>query len=318
MISLPKHEVKEVGPFQSLSQIVDWSIQNTDIPEIWKTTRGKGVRVVVIDTGEGQDHPDLKSNPFSTSFISNEQTAKDLNGHGTAVSGMIAAIDNSFGVVGVAPDAEIISVKALNRRGNATGSEVTKALEYALSLNPDIVNLSLGSTEPFIRGKEILQKFWDKNIPVVCAAGNMGNQHAVMYPAKYTQTIAVGAYDSNKKLSKFSCMGPEVHFAAPGEDVLLPYSGGTYAVLSGTSFAAPFVAGIIALIIAHHYEKTGKKHDLTVKEIISMVDTQCLNIDDIEPKNLGILNMEKHSVEKNGSIIKKKSWWKSLLSLLRL
>lgn len=266
----PKYAVKEVGDFQALSQNLGWGITLSRIPETWKVSRGEGVTVMVVDSGHTV-HPDLGDNVvFGANFI-NDEDKFDYTGHATHVCGTIAAQDNSSGVVGVAPECKVITVKALNKNGVSSGMSVIRALRYAVEIKPDIVNLSLGSKDhmpPEVR--RLIQKLSQMNIPVVCAAGNDGDKINLSYPAGYPETIAVGAYDYKKKVADFSQGGALLDFVAPGVDILSTWTDGRYATLSGSSMSAPFVTGIIALGIAKHRKQekeTGKNDFNTVKKM---------------------------------------------------
>lgn len=249
----------EAIDFMPLSQSVDWGLKKLNIPEIWKETQGEGITIVVIDTGypgtKGKPHPDLAKNALllpSKSFVNGEDVYDIKQGHGTACAGVIAAENNEIGYVGYAPKAKVISVKALSNNGSGSLASIENALEYAISLKPDIVSMSLGSRVGSMKMKRLIRKLDDMNIPVVVAAGNGGAEEGVLYPAKYEEVFAIGAYDSNGKVAKFSAVGPEVDFCFPGVNVTTTFLNGGYAKLNGTSFACPACAGVLALIMAKH------------------------------------------------------------------
>lgn len=256
--------------FISLSQSVDWGLKKLKIPDIWKETEGEGITVVVIDTGypgtKGKPHPDLANNALiipSKSFVNGEDVYDLKQGHGTACAGVIAAENNEIGYVGYAPKAKIISIKALGNNGSGSLSAIENALEYAISLKPDIVSMSLGAKIGSSRMHRLVKTLDSMNIPVVVAAGNGGAAEGVLYPAKYEEVFAIGAYDSNGKVANFSAVGPEVDFCFPGVSVTTTYLNGGYAKLNGTSFACPACAGVLALILAKHKKavKEGKEEE---------------------------------------------------------
>ena len=256
--------------FISLSQSVDWGLKKLKIPEIWKETEGEGITIVVIDTGypgtKGKPQPDLANNALilpSKSFVNGEDVYDLKQGHGTACAGVIAAENNEIGYVGYAPKAKIISVKALGNNGSGSLAAIENALEYAISLKPDIVSMSLGARVGSTKMHRLVKTLDSMKIPVVVAAGNGGAEEGVLYPAKYEEVFAIGAYDSNGKVAKFSAVGPEVDFCFPGVSVTTTYLNGGYAKLNGTSFACPACAGVLALILAKHKKavKEGKEEE---------------------------------------------------------
>lgn len=283
MERLPDYTVNAIGSIQALSEQLNWGLRDLNIPDHWSKTRGKGVRVMVIDSGN-TTHPDVKDNinyKLSKNFIPNEKI-DDFVGHNTHVSGIIGASNNAFGVVGVAPDCEIINVKALDKNGFSTSHSVLDSIKYAIKIKPDVINMSLGSfqrqtdIEPFY--KELV---YTHNIPIVCAAGNFGKK-GVMYPALYPYTISVGSYKPTRIISDFSAFSKNnyVDYVAPGDEILSTYLNDEYAILSGSSMAAPFVTGIIALIIA--WLRSNNK-SYTAQDIRNLLTNSCI---DIGPKGL--------------------------------
>lgn len=273
-LSLPYHKITEVGSYGALSETTGWNVSDLKVPNAWAQTRGAGVTAMVIDTGFS-DHMDLKGNEIQgPSFVAGEPNI-DLNGHGSHCAGIIAACQNNEGVVGVAPEAQVISVKALSNNGMSNSKVIKASLEYALKIKPDIINLSLGSRAPMPPDTlELLQELYRQNIPLVCAAGNNGVIGGVQYPAKYNEAIAVGAYDKNGKLATFSAIGPEVDFIAPGVEILSTFKENEYAVISGTSMAAPVMTGMLCLIISL-IKKHHPAHQISVSDIRMMLTRFC-------------------------------------------
>ena len=265
-IYLPKIEINET--LNSLSQVVDWGLRQSNVPETWKVTRGEGISVLVIDTGY-PEHKDIGDNATrGKNFISGEPI-EDENGHQTHCVGIICAKDNGIGMVGVAPKAKAICVKALSKSGSGSYIGLAKALDYAIEVKPDIVSMSLGGSvaSPILESK--IKKLYEMNIPVICAAGNTG-EGGVNWPAAYDQTIAVAAHDKYGKIAKFSSRGNKVEWAAPGVNIYSSFLGNTYASLNGTSMACPFIAGVVALMLAKHKKQereTGKNDCKTVAQI---------------------------------------------------
>jgi major intracellular serine protease len=128
--------------------------------------------------------------------------------------------------------------------------------------------MSLGSPRPDPNLLAAIKRATNKGVFVIAAAGNSGRPLSVDYPARWRETIAVAAIDRNGRLTRFSSRGPEVDIAAPGQDVLSTYAGGSYAKLSGTSMATPFVTGVVALLVALHRDKADARTPLrTTREL---------------------------------------------------
>lgn len=274
---LPPHEIHEIGDYSALSQTTGWGLEDLNIPSLWTESKGDNVTVMVIDTGYSNHYElsDCILKDKAKSFIPGEEL--DNNGHGTMVASVIAAKDDINGIVGVAPNARIIPVKGLPDSGMLKDSRVlTKCLEYALEVKPDIINMSLGGYGRYEkRFEDILDELYALNIPVVCAAGNRSDM-PVSYPANYDKTIGVASFKKGRSISSFSPSGENIDFALPGEQIITCALKDQYAVVSGSSFASPFMAGIIALIIAR-YKKIGKPY--TVEYIVEKLKSKCIQID---------------------------------------
>lgn len=229
-----------------------WGVQRVRAPAAWQQTEGRGVRVAIIDTGIDTSHPDLVGqvdggyNAITKSEAS--EAYQDDNGHGTHVAGTVAALRDGRGVVGVAPQARLYAVKVLDADGSGNLSDVIDGIVWAASNDMQVANMSLGA--PF--GSDTMQRALrfakGRGLIVVAAAGNSGG--SVGYPGAYPETIAVSAADSNDALAAFSSRGPEVDFIAPGVDVVSSKMGGGFVSYSGTSMAAPHVAGLAALVVS--------------------------------------------------------------------
>lgn len=253
-----------------------WHHKNINTVEAWNATKGKDVIVAVIDSGIDYEHPDLKGNIIGyISTVTDDAGNKvgdgrDDNGHGTHCAGIIAATaNNGIGVSGVAPEAKLYSVKALNAAGSGKTSDIIRGLESVINRGDvDIVSMSLGG----IGWDSLYQKTVDKavnsGIVVIAAAGNEATDQK-SYPAAYNNVISVAASDENDKLTGFSNYGKWVDIAAPGYNILstLPtnfqlshettgvvYEAAGYGYMSGTSMACPTVAGTVALMLGNNNE----------------------------------------------------------------
>ncbi len=229
------------------AQTVPWGIKRVNASAAWPTTRGKGVKVVVIDTGIDFSHPELTVEGGYNS-VDPETSYKDDHGHGTHVSGTIAAADNDKGVVGVAPDVTLYGVKVLDAQGRGTYATVIGGIQWAVENKMDVANMSLGGDESSDAMADAVEAAAKAGVTIVAAAGN--NSGAVGYPASYPGTIAISASTSNDGLAYFSSRGPAVEFIAPGAGINSTFKGGGYRKLDGTSMASPHVAGLAALAVA--------------------------------------------------------------------
>jgi major intracellular serine protease len=247
---LPYKEEKIYGLNASSCQILGWQILKFNVNKNWKSYTGKDIKVAIIDTGCDLNHEDIKNNLLNGyNFINNTNYPEDDNGHGTHVAGIIAASNNSKGIVGVSPDAKIIPIKALDSQGNGNNSNIAKAIVWAVDRSSDIITMSLGSEDNSSEVYQAIKYAVKNNVLIFCAAGNMGLDHPVMYPAKYKETIAVGSINENLKISDFTCFGDELDFLSPGENILSSVPNNSYSIMSGTSMSNPFAVGCAALYL---------------------------------------------------------------------
>ena len=239
------------------AQIQDWGIQSIKAPLAWGTGyTGKGVKIAVIDSGISP-HEDLVI-AGGQSFVDYTTSYYDDNGHGTHVAGIIAAKDNGLGIKGVASEADIYAVKAINQNGSSYLSNVIAGIDWAISNDMDIINLSLGTQVNSYAFQNIVDKAYNKGILVIAAAGNDGTGFGdtVDYPARYASVIGVGAIDQQGNHASFSSTGTSVEISAPGVSIISTYINNSYARMNGTSMAAPFVAGYFALLKQAYPELT--------------------------------------------------------------
>lgn len=241
----------EPAPTAPGAQETPWGITRVKAPAAWATTRGKGVKVVVIDTGIDMTHPELSGIiKGGWNAISTAATFNDDNGHGSHVAGTIAAKDDSKGVVGVAPDVDLYGVKVLDENGSGTFDDVIAGMLWAVENKMEVANMSLGANSGNQALADAVEAMRKAGVILIAAAGNSGR--SVGYPAAYPGAIAVAASNSADGLASFSSRGPTVAIIAPGVNVKSTYMGGDYDTLSGTSMAAPHAAGLAALYVATH------------------------------------------------------------------
>lgn len=242
------------------SEEIPEGIKLMQAPAVWdEARRGSGVVVAVLDTGCQMDHPDLKDRIIGGRNFTHDDAGEaylfeDYNGHGTHVAGTIAAAANRQGVVGMAPEADLLILKVLDGSGGGSYRNVIDAIDYALAWRGPagqkvrIISMSLGGAydDPDLHAAII--RAVNSGVLVVCAAGNTGRVER-QFPGGYNEVVGVGAVDFTKALAPFSTMNKEIDMVAPGVDVFSTYPDSQYAVLSGTSMATPHVAGAAALII---------------------------------------------------------------------
>lgn len=245
---LPHIKEPIYGLSASAGQILPWSISLFNVADFWSKTNGVGVTVAVIDTGCDLNHDDIKDNLTNGyNIIQPNQDPIDTNGHGTHVAGTIAAINNHKGVVGVAPSVKIMPIKALDDSGMGSNNNVGSAIVWAVDHGADIITMSLGSQYPSLSIERALLYAQDHGVIVFCAAGNSGIKHEINFPAKYEETISIGAIDRNLDICQFSCTGDALDFLAPGQDIISAAPGNSYTMMSGTSMSTPFAVGCAAL-----------------------------------------------------------------------
>ena len=235
-------------------QELPWGVNRIDAEYAWAYSRGAGVTVAVIDTGVDRRHPDLAVAggvnyvPRSLYKPVDPNGWDDNNGHGTHVAGIIAALDNTIGVVGVAPAATLYAVKVLDKNGSGYVSDVISGINWCAANHIQVANLSLSTQTDWTPLHTACDQAAAAGVLLVAAAGNDGS--AVDYPAAYSSVIAVAATDRYDQKASWSSYGPQLALSAPGVGIKSTWPGGLYAVASGTSMAAPHVAGVMALALA--------------------------------------------------------------------
>jgi len=215
--------------------------------------RGTGIRVAVLDTGVDYTHPDLWANySGGYDFINNDSDPRDDHGHGTHVSGTIAALVDNAGVVGVAPEVDLYALKVLSSSGSGSFSAIISALDWSVNNGMQVLNLSLGaSSDPGSTTRAAFDNAAAAGLVILASAGNSGaGTNTVGWPARYDSVIAVASTTSSDAISSFSSTGPAVEVAAPGSSIYSTLNGGGYGYMSGTSMACPHAVGVAALILA--------------------------------------------------------------------
>ncbi|MEI9943725.1 MAG: S8 family serine peptidase [Chitinophagaceae bacterium] len=229
-------------------RLITWNINRVGYGD------GTGKTAWIIDSGIDIDHPDLNVDVTrSKSFLTGQTSVDDENGHGTHVAGIIGAKNNTFGVLGVASGASLISLRVLDKDGEGTLSAIIQALAYVSQNGTagDVVNMSVGDDEGVstILDQQV-KNTAAKGIYIAIAAGNDSKLANTSSPARAngTNIYTVSAIDSLDNFASFSNYGNDVvDYAVPGVRILSTYMGNRYAYMSGTSMAAPHMAGLLLL-----------------------------------------------------------------------
>jgi subtilisin family serine protease len=270
-VKLPPYIRVDYVSMQEVRQEAAWGITAFNLPDAWNSSQGEGVVIAVLDTGCDLDHQDLVDNLLpGINIIEPGKPPEDNNGHGCHLAGILVALNNDLGVVGVAPKAKVRPVKVLDGCGNGVMSDVIAGIRWCIEQKVDFINLSLGCPTPMPKLHEALIEAAQAGIIVVCAAGNAGNTKEVFYPAAYPETIAVGAIDPTFHRAVFSNTGVGLDFLAPGVDVLSTVPDNWYAKLSGTSMAGPFACAVCALLLS--YIRSNPNTGVTLKTVNDYID----------------------------------------------
>jgi type VII secretion-associated serine protease mycosin len=232
-----------------------WALDSASFEAAWSVTRGRNVKVAVVDTGVRADHEDLAGVVLKgIDLVGSGDGRQDPNGHGTHVAGIIAAAaSNGRGVAGGAPGVKILPVRVLDANGAGYSSDVAEGIIWAADHGARVINVSLGGSAASEGTRQAIKYAIKKGALVVAAAGNgaqSGNQP--IYPAAFPEALAVAAVASDLSRAPFSNHGPYVDIAAPGVSILstLTNSRTAYGNMSGTSMATPYASAAAALVVA--------------------------------------------------------------------
>ncbi len=267
------------------------SFNQLNINVLWKLgLTGKGITIGVIDSG-AYPHNDIVTNllsGYNTYAKNNDDPASllittDGNGHGTMVSGLIAAVGTNYR--GVAPEAKIVPIKAFSDSGSGTVKNMADGIMIAIDdYGCDVINMSCGSLSDGETFRKAVNYAISKNVPIIAASGNVNNSNygtatvgtkdSMMYPACYDGVISVGNIDRYDGLSNTSIENDYVDVVAPGKNITgLAKTVTGYTGKSGTSFACPIVTGVVACMLQ-------AKPDLTINEIESILQQTAKDLGD--------------------------------------
>ncbi len=248
--------------FKLTQDTIPWGISKIQaIDAQSRGYNGKNIKVAVLDTGIDGWHYDLNIKGGHSVF--NDSPYTDGQGHGTHVAGTIAALNNSSGVIGAAPNVNLYAVKVLDNSGYGSLSGIIEGIEWAVNNNINIINMSLGSSQYSSIFENCCNYAYNSGVLIIAAAGNSGNSYgsgdSVEYPARFPSVMAVAATDFNNKRASFSSTGSNVEIAAPGVNIYSTTPNSSYNYMSGTSMACPHVAGAAALVWSSNPSLTNRQ-----------------------------------------------------------
>jgi subtilisin family serine protease len=248
------------GAYLSLLKTDGYSLQETNTPQQWLSARIAEIQaasvpnghapviVAVLDTGVDKHHEDLDGVVIDEVNFTDSPTADDIYGHGTHVTGIIAAAnDNGIGIDGVAPDSRLYNVKVADDRGRCRLSALAEGIIWAVDNGAQVINISIEMQESSPILQEAIDYAWESGAIIIAAAGNSGSSLPV-YPACYDNCIGVTALKDNGQLAPLANYGDWVDAAAPGFNIYSTLPGDDYGYKYGTSFAAAYVSGLSALL----------------------------------------------------------------------
>ena len=274
---------------RNLSNQIHLSQINAD--KAWKTVHSNpSILIAVLDTGADYNHPDLKDNLVpGVNLVNPQKTAQDDNGHGTEVTGVLAAKgNNGIGVSGVLWNARVLPIKILDKNAAAADLDiVARGIHAALDRGAKVILMSVSSMTYSQALTDAVNRAEAQGAVLVAASGNEGDR--VAYPAAYPTVIAVGGVRGNNQPIYESNIGPELNIMAPGLNVYTTKLGGKYGSFSGTSAAAPQVAGAAALILARYPKLT----PLDVRQLLYQTATNLGKPGWDRETGYGLLNVNK-------------------------
>lgn len=230
---------------------VPWGVKQIRAPQAWSISTGHRIKIGVIDTGVDFSHPDLQNSVTrGINLVNRGMPPYDDNGHGTHISGTIAAANSTQGMIGVAPRSTVYPVKAFDHNGSAFVSDIVMGIDWCVNTGVNIINMSFGMHTRSRALLDIVAKAYQSGVIIVASSGNDGKRRSVDYPARYPQTISVGATDRNRRIPPFSNRGQFVDIYAPGDKIVSAWLHGKYHEMSGTSMATSHISGTIALLLA--------------------------------------------------------------------
>jgi thermitase len=238
-----------------------WALDKMVAPNLWGITSAHPeILIAILDTGIDRNHEDLIGKVVAEVNFTDSPSVNDINGHGTHVAGIIAAInDNGIGITGLVPSCRLLNVKVANDYGFCDSESVARSIIWAVDNGAKIINISLEIRYPSLTLEEAVNYAWNHDVIIVAAAGNQGNKNAV-YPAYYENCIAVAASQPDGTLAPLSNYGDWVDVAGPGLNIFSTLPGNLYGYETGTSFATAYITGLAAIFSYTVNDTNGNSH----------------------------------------------------------
>ncbi|MDV2684423.1 S8 family peptidase [Alkalihalophilus lindianensis] len=265
---MENHSIKAIPVFEGtypLNQTNNKALEIINVKSYWdQGIKGKGITIAILDSGCDDEHLNLATRITDGANFTEEDEGDfkryhDYNGHGTHVAGIACSNNETGRMTSVAPEAKLLVVKVLNKSGSGSIKNLINGIYYAVNWRGKnnervrVMCLSLGTAEDNRQLYAAIKFAISQGIVVVAASGNQGTGNVedvnLGYPGAYNEVIQVGAVDVDEKIAEFSNLNNQMDILAPGVNINSTYLDNSYRLMSGTSMAAPFVAGAVSLLI---------------------------------------------------------------------
>jgi thermitase len=249
-----------------------WSLKTMQVPDQTQlnTLKAREVLVAILDTGIDKNHEDLEGKVLKEIDLTGNSSPGDVKGHGTHITGMIAAnSNNEIGISGLAPNAKFLNVKVTDDYGKCKADIVSKGIIWAVENGAKIINISLEFNEPYPDMEIAINYAYQHNCMIIASASNQTIKP--VYPAFYENCLAVTATDENDRIAGLSYNGEWIDVAAPGFSIYSTLPENSYGYKNGTSFATAQVSGLAAILygLASDQNTGDKINDEVRKAILS-------------------------------------------------
>lgn len=260
----PDHQVQALDTFPNDPSFPSqYALIAIRAPQGWDTSTGSSsVTIAILDSGVDLGHPDLAGKiAQGFDFVNDDNDPQDDYGHGTHAAGIAGAIgNNGIGIAGVSWGAHILPVKVLDATGSGKFSNVAAGIVWATDRGAQVINMSFGGADDSQILQDAVRYAYERGVLMIAASGN-SNTNFVLYPARFSEVMAVAATDASDQRASFSNYGGEIEIAAPGANILSLWPGG-YNTLSGTSMSAPHVSGLAAILFGLGYDSESARQQI--------------------------------------------------------